>query len=161
MLPSEILRNEIEEKHNVDLKKYAWNDNLKQEIFSTPLDDSIETYATTLKEIYEKGFNIGHCGLTSRYICRRFEDATLYYGKAKLLVGTKDSPNGEHAWTILNNNVIDTTLMLCIPKEKAKELGYNVEKEIIPYCARVLSEYDTYDMEFENEKGKQNNIKTK
>lgn len=149
MLPSEELRLKIEEKYNIDLKQYAWSEELKQKIFSILLDDTIETNASTLKEIYEYGFNIGHCGLTSRYVCRKFDNATLFYGEAKLLVGTKDSPNGEHAWTILNDHLIDTTLMLCIPKNKINELGYNPKKEIMPISARVLSEYDTYDTDFE------------
>ena len=53
------------------------------------LDEYLEENAKTLGEVYEKGFNIGHCGLTSRYIARRFEEANMYCGKAKLLVGTK------------------------------------------------------------------------
>ena len=130
MLPSEILRQKIEEKYNIDLSQYTWTNDLKQEIFSIELDQNIETQATTLKEIYELGFNIGHCGLTSRYICRKFDNATLFYGNAKLLIGTDSSPNGEHAWTILNNHLIDTTLMISIPIEKIKELGYTPEKEI-------------------------------
>ena len=154
MLPSEELRKEIEKIYNINLTQYAWSKELKQEIFSTQLDCHTETYATTLKEIYEFGFNIGHCGLTSRYICRKFENATLFYGQAKLLVGTDSSPNGEHAWTILNNYLIDTTLMIVIPIDKITELGYTPEKEIAPFSARVLSEYDTYDTEFKKVKEK-------
>ncbi len=156
MLPSEELRKEIEKTYNINLAQYAWSKELKQEIFSTQLDNHIETYATTLKEIYEYGFNIGHCGLTSRYVCRKFENATLFYGQAKLLVGTDSSPNGEHAWTILNNYLIDTTLMVVIPIDKIIEFGYTPEREIAPFSARVLSEYDTYDTEF-----KKNKIKAK
>lgn len=158
MLPSEILRQEIEEKYNINLSQYTWTEDLKQEIFSIELDQNIETQATTLKEIYELGFNIGHCGLTSRYICRKFDNATLFYGNAKLLIGTDSSPNGEHAWTILNDHLIDTTLMISIPTNKIKELGYTKEKEIAPFSARILSEYDTYETEFNKEKIK---IKTK
>ena len=149
MLPSEILRKEIGTKYNINLEQYAWSDELKKDIFSIELDDTIETQASTLKEIYEHGFNIGHCGLTSRYVCRKFDSANLFYGKANLLIGTKAAPNGEHAWTTLNNYIIDTTLMIAIPSDKAKELGYNPEKEIAPVSARILSEYDTYDSEFE------------
>lgn len=154
MLPSEKLRNEIEKKYNINLQQYAWSEELKQEIFSTQLDKTLEANADTLKEIYEYGFNIGHCGLTSRYVCRQFCNATLFYGKAKLLIGTDSSPNGEHAWTILNNYLIDTTLMIAIPIEKVKELGYTKEREIAPFSARVLSEYDTYDTEFKNQNNK-------
>ena len=149
MLPSELLRKEIEEKYNINLEQYAWDEKLKQQILNTELDDTIETQATTLKEVYEHGFNIGHCGLTSRYVCRKFDSANLFYGKANLLIGTKAAPNGEHAWTTLNNYIIDTTLMIAIPSDKAKELGYIKEKEIAPVSARILSEYDTYDSEFE------------
>lgn len=151
MLPSEELRKEIEEKYNINLEQFAWNDELKKQILSTQLDDTIETYASTLEEVYEHGFNIGHCGLTSRYVCRRFDDARLFYGKASLLKKTKAAPNGEHAWTVLNNNLIDTTLMISIPQDKIESLGYTTEKEIAPINARMLSEYDTYDTEFEKQ----------
>ena len=76
-------------KYNINLSQYAWSEEINQQIFSTQLDENIETYTTTLKEIYEYGFN----GLTSRYVCRKFNEATLFYGKANLLIGTKNSPN--------------------------------------------------------------------
>ena len=158
MLPSEILREEIEKKYNINLKQYAWNNELKQQIFSTQLDETIEEQASTLEEIYKYGFNIGHCGLTSRYVCRKFDEAKLFYGKSDLLVGTKASPNGEHAWTIINGFIIDTTLMICIPENLAKDYGYVKEKEIVSFNARILSEYDTYDSEFY--KTNQNNKQT-
>ena len=41
---------------------------LKQEIFSTELDPYIEPHASTLKEVFEQGFNIDHCGFTSRHL---------------------------------------------------------------------------------------------
>ena len=155
MLPSEELRLEIEKKYDIDLKQYAWSEELKQQIFSIPLDKSLETNADNLGEIYTHGFNIGHCGLTSRYVARGFNEATLHYGKAALLVGTKSSPNGEHAWTILNDKVIDTTLMICVPIEKIEELGYIPEKEISEISAKHLSEYDVYDVEYQKNKIKQ------
>ena len=105
----------------------------------------------TLKEIYEYGFNIGHCGLTSRYVVRNFDNARLYYGKAKLLVGTPSSPNGEHSWTTLDGYLIDTTLMISFPEEKRVELGYITEKEIAQQSARILSEYDTYENELSHQ----------
>ena len=158
MFPSEVLREEIEKQYNINLKQYAWSEELKKQIFSTELDPTLETHAKTLKEIYEYGYNIGHCGLTSRYISRQIKEANLYYGKAKLLIGTKSSPNGEHAWTILNNHLIDSTLMIAIPIEKIKELGYTPEKEIAKICSTILSEYDTYEHEFIKDKIK---VKTK
>ena len=161
MLPSELLRKQIEEKNNINLEKYSWDKDLKQQIFSIELDNTIETQATNLKEIYEHGFNIGHCGLTSRYICRKFDKAKLFYGKANLLIGTASAPNGEHAWTNIDDFIIDTTLMICIPENLAIELGYTKEKEIAPISARMLSEYDTYDSEFDKVKQTNNSINKK
>jgi hypothetical protein len=46
--------------------------------------------------------------------------------------------------------------MISIPIEKIKELGYTPEKEIAKICSTILSEYDTYEKEFQKQK-----IKTK
>lgn len=149
MLPSEELRQYISETNDIDLNKYAWSEELKQQIFSTKLDKDLEENADILNDIYQMGFNIGHCGLTSRYICRQFPEATLYYGKASLLIGTPSSPNGEHAWVTINGYLVDSTLMICIPLTKINQLGYIPEKEITHDGARILSEYDRYDLEYE------------
>ena len=130
MLPSEKLRLIISKLYNIDLEKYAWPEELKNTIFATPLDKDLETNSSTLGEIYERGFNIGHCGLTSRYVCRQIKNAQLHYGTASFLIGTKNSLNGEHAWTTINNILIDTTLMICIPLNKAEELGYTTNRII-------------------------------
>lgn len=157
MLPSELMREEISKKYNVDLEKYAWPEQFKEMILSIKLNQDYETSAKTLREIYEHGFNIGRCGLTSRYIARKFEEATLYYGKADLLVGTKSSKNGEHAWTTIEGFLVDSTLMLLIPMSEAVSLGYISEKKLEYKSARMLSEYDIYDNEYEKEKIKKIN----
>lgn len=154
MLPSEELRQEISAKYNINLEEYKWNEEFQQSIFEIELDKILEEHASTLGEIYKKGFNIGHCGLTSRYLAKKFNTATLYYGIATILTGTKNSPNGEHAWITINGFVIDTTLMICIPLTEAKKLGYIPEREIAHDSARILSEYDVFDHEYtEEQKG--------
>lgn len=158
MLPSERLRKDISKKNNVELEQYAWPEQFSELVFKIELDESLETNAKTLKDVYEKGFNIGHCGLTSRYIARKFEEAKMYYGKAALLKGTKNAPNGEHAWTIVEDFLIDTTLMLLIPVSDAVKLGYLSEKKLAYTSARMLSEYDVYDLEYEKEKQKQKKL---
>ena len=149
MLPSEKLRQQISKIYDLDITQYAWKENLKAKLFKIKLDKEIESNADTLQDIFELGFNIGHCGLTSRYIAINFPDAKLYYGIASLLIGTPDSPNGEHAWIVIDGHLIDTTLMLYIPEDKAQALGYIPEREISYDSARILSEYDTYDAEYE------------
>ena len=148
MLPSEKLRQLISKVYKIDLEKYAWPQDLQAAIFTTPLDKDLETNASTLREIYEHGFNIGHCGLTSRYVCRKFNNANLHYGISSLLIGTKNSPNGEHAWTTINDILIDTTLMICLPLSKAIEYGYKIERTISREGAVLLSEYDLFDNDY-------------
>lgn len=155
MLPSDILRREISKKYNINLEQYVWTEEFKKKIFEINLDKNLEESADNLKDIFQQGFNIGHCGLTSRYIAIQFETAKLYYGEAKLLKGTINSPNGEHAWTTINNYLIDTTLMINIPLSQIQELGYIPKKEIAYDSAKVLSEYDTYEQEFSNKNSKQ------
>lgn len=152
MLPSELLRMEISQKYNIELEQYKWSEEFLMSVFSIELDKSLESYASRLEEIYINGFNIGYCGLTSRYIARKFSQAKLYYGKAKLLVGTKLSPNGEHAWLVIDNFLIDTTLMICVPLSMVEFLGYVPVKQIAPESARMLSENEIYDYEFRKQK---------
>ncbi len=151
MLPSEILRKDIAETYSIDIEKYAWSEELKKEIFSIELDEFLETHAKSLGEIYKLGFNIGHCGLTSRYLLRKYDATEISCGKAKLLVGTEASPNGEHAWINLNEHIIDTTLMIIFPQELLIKFGYIEEKRLSHDSARILSEYDVYDLEYEKQ----------
>ena len=151
MLPSEQLRLEVSHEHNMDLEQYKWSDELKERILEIDLDKEVEPTFDKMSEVYTIGFNLGHCGLTSRYVVREFDKAKLYYGKSKLLAGTPSSPNGEHAWTILDGYIIDTTLMISFPETKIVEFGYIPEKEILPLAAKVLSEYDTYESELKNQ----------
>lgn len=148
MLPSEKLRLLISKLYGIDLEKYAWPEELRNVIFSLELDKTLETNATHLGEIYQYGFNIGHCGLTSRYLVRAIKNAKLHYGIANILKGTKASLDGNHAWTIINNVLVDTTLMICIPIDKMAELGYVTERIISDDSAKMLSEYDLYDNDF-------------
>ncbi len=100
-----------------------------------------------MESVYENGFNIGHCGLTSRYVAISNPDADLYYGVFPALAGTKSSKHGEHAWTVIDNHVVDTTLMIAIPVDIAISLGYEFKRKIDESSARILPEYDLYSNE--------------
>lgn len=149
MLPSEKLRKLISKIYNIDLEVYAWPQDLKDFIFSISLDSDYENDIISMQEVYNKGFNIGHCGLTSRYLAINFEDSFVHIGKCTLLKGTKASLDGNHAWIIINNYLIDPTLMLCIPLEKINELGYSSQKVLAKESACTLPEYDTFSSELQ------------
>lgn len=143
MLESELLRKEKGITKNVDLEKYKWEEELKEEIFNIKLDKDYEDKIDTMKEVYEYGINIGCCGLTSRYLAIHYPDAKLHKGTCSLVRETKNSPNGEHAWIERENYFIDTTLMIKIPISEASK--YYESKEILEYrAARSLSEYNLY-----------------
>ncbi len=148
MLPSEELRNKISEIIDIDLNRYAWNEEFKNFVFNFKLDKLYEDELNYLEEAFLYGLNIGHCGLTSRYIALNIPKVDLYYGTFLPLAGTKNSKNGNHAWTVCGEYLIDTTLMTVLKVDEAKELGYIFERKIAPESARELSEYDTFSMEF-------------
>lgn len=161
MLPSEQLREIISEKINVDLNKYAWNDEFKNLVFRLRLDDTLENSVHYLDEVFKYGLNIGHCGLAARYLVINIPCCDLYYGKFLPLTGTKNSPTGGHAWVVLGNHVLDTTLMITLPIDVAKEIGYDFQKKINEGGAKCLSEYELFSNEFRHyEKDKEAYIKS-
>lgn len=150
MIPSEILRDIVSKRIDIDLNQYAWKENLKNLVLDIKLDDMYEDYVFSMFDVYEYGFNIGHCGLTSRYLVRNIESSDLVYGKFSGLIGTKRAANGGHAWVIKNGFVIDTTLMIMLPIDKAKQIGYEFEKQIARSSAKMLSEYELYSHEYKH-----------
>lgn len=140
---SDYLRNKICEKYDVMLQQYVWHDELNDFFMDIKLGID-ETLVKTMKEVYELGFNIGNCGLTSRYFAIAMPKAELAYGTLTLLKGTKRSITGNHAWTIIDDYYIDSTLRLMIPKDVASKLGYTVEKVLAYDSARMLSEYQLF-----------------
>jgi hypothetical protein len=149
MLESEVLRKNLGDLYGIDLEKYKWNETLEKEIFSIDLDDWYEEKISTLKmqEIYEKGLNIGRCGLTSRYFAIHFPNAVYHRGKCSILVGTKNAEHGEHAWITREEDgttfIYDSTLMLKIPESVASKY-YTTERILDNDSARIFSEYETY-----------------
>ena len=125
MLPSKKLRNIISKKRKIKLDNFKWSKELEKDLFAISFIDGNKKM--DLKTIYGDGFNIGNCLLTSYYVSLYFENSKICTGKAKLLVGTKNSKNGDHVWIENEDYIIDTTLMLMIPK--VNELSFLYHKE--------------------------------
>jgi len=107
----------------------------------------------TMEEVYEYGLNIGSCGLTSRYFAINYPDAQMHIGKCKILIGTKNAPNGEHAWITREDYIIDSTLMLKIPLSEAEQY-YKSEKVLAYDSARTLPEYNVYSNDVQKKKSR-------
>lgn len=148
MMPSEILREIVSKRINIDLNQYAWSEDLKNFVLGIELDDMYEDFVFNMSDVYEHGFNIGHCGLTSRYLVRNIEDSDLIRGIFPGLIGTKRSEKGGHAWVMKKGFVIDTTLMIMLPINKAKEIGYQFERQVARSSAKILSEYELFSHEY-------------
>lgn len=146
MLESEQLRQELSQKYHMDLEKYKWSEELSQRIFAIKLDPLYEDKIYTMQEVYEKGLNIGNCGLTSRYFAREWKEAEMHVGICDLLKGTKKAENGSHAWITVNDIIIDSTMMITIPATEASQF-YHSDKVLAPESARMLPEYHTYSQE--------------
>ncbi|MDF2865607.1 MAG: hypothetical protein K0R72_416 [Clostridia bacterium] len=140
---SDDLRIKLSKKFSFDLEHYVWNDELNDYLMNIKLSNN-EDLVQTMRQVYEFGYNIGHCGLTSRYFAIALKKAELAYGTLPILIGTKGSKNGNHAWIINEGYVIDSTLRLMIPEEIAPSLGYVTEKILAYDSARMLSEYELF-----------------
>lgn len=147
MIPSENLRALLEEAYHLPLSDYAWNDDLKHLIFSIKCDPFIEDKVSTLGDAYRFGFNIGHCGTTSRYFSINFDKALMHVGYVDMLCGTKSSTNGGHAWVEYDEYVLDPSLMIFFPVSKKEEFGYHTKNILAKSASCILSEYDTFSFE--------------
>lgn len=161
MYPCLLLRDMISEKYGIDLSQYAWSQEFTDLVMSIQLDYNFENteynvgrmnlstgnLLRSLKDVYEKGLNIGNCALTARYLLFHPSivgaNAFLHRGTCSLISGTKNAGiKGNHAWCESDGYVIDTTLMLCIPVSDAIKLGYNTTSVLArPFFPRV-GKYD-------------------
>jgi hypothetical protein len=140
---SDDLRIKLSKKFSFNLEDYVWNDDLNDYLMKIKLGID-EELVHTMSEVYEFGYNIGFCGLTSRYFAIALPRANLIYGNLPLLKGTKCSKDGNHAWIINDGFVIDSTLRLIIPEYIATKIGYTIQKTLAYDSARMLSEYELY-----------------
>jgi len=92
-------------------------------------------------DIFLLGLNIGSCVYTSKQLSYSFDDVDLVSGIVPFLKGTKNSPNGGHAWLENNSSIIDTSLLLVIDKSLKNDLGYIEECRI---SSEVLANNSIY-----------------
>lgn len=140
---SDDLRIKLSKKYLFDLEHYVWNDDLNDYLMNIQLSN-FEEQIRTMKQVFDFGLNIGHCGLTSRYFAISLPNAKLAYGTLPILKGTKYCKTGNHAWIIDDGFVIDPTLRLKLPVEFATDFGYTIDKILAYESARMLSEYELY-----------------
>ena len=120
----------------------------------------------TLGKVLRKGLNYGRCGLIAKAFSETvYKDIPHRYcvGHNQNIAGSKNSFDGNHAWLETKESIVDTSLMLEIPKKFAVNLGYKIEsyENHIPGKAsnsflsedfELQSSMYLYDVLFENRK---------
>ncbi len=136
MIPSKKLRRLISKKNKIQLEDFSWEKELEKKVFKILFEDM------TLKDIFENGYNIGNCLLTSSCIFSLLDNASICSGKVEILKGTKNSINGDHVWIETDEYIIDTTLMVKIPINSIYSKYYNKEYTISPTFSPTDLNYD-------------------
>lgn len=142
MLPSENLRYIISKEINYDLTRFAWGRNLKQEVLKTQLvsNESFEN----LRDVFTEGLNIGKNILTCKYISSQLPDAEVWIGYFYPLAGYGCSGRGEHAWLVMDGYLIDPTLMIEVPVEISKCIGYDFTFKLNKQSSAIISPDECY-----------------
>lgn len=131
MLPSDRLRKIISAKHRINLEAHAWSKDFRDEVFKIEFLDGYSK--SSLKTIFDDGYNIGNCLLTANYVSSVIPEASICTGRVDILKGTKNSPKGDHVWIETDDEIIDTTLMISVDKENYISSHYELESRITPH----------------------------
>ena len=140
MIPSKILRLIISKNHKIKLEEFSWDKELQNKIFQIEFVDGHKKLS--LKTIFKDGYNIGNCLLTSYYVSTIFENSLICTGKVEILKGTKNSPNGDHVWVENEDYIIDTTLMIKLPKKHKYAKYYHKDSCIQPQFSKNDISYE-------------------
>lgn len=172
--PSDDLRNNLIQLGHLPnwINDYRFTD-LDFEYFNkvvTGVDNYTGDIQLTLTDIFRIGLNIGSCGLTSRYMhyllstessSSKKEKLLYQLGSLKALIGTKSgdfiSKDGGHAWVCYDDMIYDPTLLVKIPQNLAKDLGYEVTRILSYESANSFSEYSLFLNDIRKWRGQQSN----
>lgn len=83
-------------------------------------------------EVLRDGYNQGYCTVCSKQVSYSLDNPYICGGVLPVLKGTTNSPDGSHTWILDKGYIIDTTLMLVIEENYAKNLGYIEENRYNP-----------------------------
>lgn len=150
---SDILVDLLISKNRIpyEVKKYRWSGDFIESLKTVKVDNLHMHIPFTLYTVFEMGLNIGACNLTSRHLMRLLNDyqnAKMIYGRCRALKGTKlyfKKSQFSHVWIEYSGSIIDTTLMLKMPKYFAlNNLHYFEKKALAPESAAYFSDSDDY-----------------
>ena len=95
-------------------------------------------------QIFIDGANIGNCTRMSKIISYSLNNCEICGGTVKYLIGSKNSPDGQHTWISYQGNIIDPSFMLQINEEYMKQLGYIEENRYNPNYDKIYAAAKEY-----------------
>lgn len=107
-------------------------------------------------DIFRLGGNEGNCTGCSKQLSYSYNNISIAGGLLPILIGTRNSPNGEHTWLENDKEIIDTSLLLIIDKSLKEQIGYQTENI---YTPTMLNENPHYSArkQFVNDRNLRNN----
>ena len=78
----------------------------------------------SFESVFRDGANKGYCTVASKQLSYSLTNCFIAGGLLPILIGTDNCQDGSHTWIIVDNYIIDTSLMLIIEEEYAKCIGY-------------------------------------
>ena len=126
LLQNEEIYNKI--KKGVDSNKvFGFTDNLWEMIENQNLRAPFG-----FLDVFKDGANKGYCTVAAKQLSYSFDTCYICGGVLPILAGTDNCKDGSHTWIEKDGYVIDTSLMLIIKDDFAKELGYVEENRYNP-----------------------------
>ena len=83
-------------------------------------------------DVFKDGANKKYCTVAAKQLSYSFDTCYICGGILPILAGTDNCKDGSHTWIDKDGYVIDTSLMLIIEENFAKELGYVEENRYNP-----------------------------
>ena len=80
----------------------------------------------------------------SKIISYSLNNCEICGGTVKYLIGSKNSPDGQHTWISYQGNIIDPSFMLQINEEYMKQLGYIEENRYNPNDDKIYAAAKEY-----------------
>lgn len=126
---------------NVELGKIRYFsdeewDKIKEQNYGSPHPEVKSFY-----DIFRLGGNEGNCTGCSKQLSYSYNNVSIAGGLLPILIGTRNSPNGEHTWLENDKEIIDTSLLLIIDKSLKEKIGYKMENI---YSSTILNSDPRY-----------------
>ncbi len=98
-----------------------------EEVFEKIRNQNIRRISS-FEDVFKEGYNIGYCTVASKQLSYSYDGVKISGGVVPFLKNTSNCIDGSHTWMVFDKKIYDTSLMLIIDEDYAKNvLGYTEE----------------------------------